>query len=744
LLASELAGVLGPDMKISGSRHSLVLCLLLFAFTVGAHAQCTLNTASPSVTICSPSNGATVSSPVNIVAGTTDNSSTVKYLQIYIDGAKQYQVSSSQLNTSLAMASGSHRLTVQATDAAGHIFKSTIYITVSSGSGGGGGGGSGPCTLSSASPSVTICTPANNATVTSPVNIVAGTTDNSSTVNYLQIYIDGSKQYQVSANQLNTSLAMSSGTHRVTVQAVDAAGNVFKSTIYVTVSSSSGGGGGSGPCTLSSANPSVTICTPANNANVTSPVNVVAGTTDSNNVTAMKIYLDGSAVYSTSSNQLNTTVSMSTGTHRIAVQAWDSSGAVFKSVVYVNVTTSQPPPPPPSGGLSNIQHIFFMLQENRSLDSYFGMMPEYRAQRGYTGDFDGLPLNVTLPSYNGKPVSPFHFQTVCHENLSPGWNESHYDVDGGKMDNFMKTTGSVPSTIDPEGTRAMGYYDWTDLPYYYELAYQFGTSDRFFSPVLAPTIPNRMYMFTATSFGNVRPVSPPSGGFTQKTIFEALDDAGVSWRYYYQDNSVFLAQFSIWQKDKGNVRSISSYYTDIQNPSTLPSLIFIERASTTGLDEHPTTNVQKGAARVEQIINALMSSPTWASSVFIWSMDEPGGLYDHVNPPAAVKPDGIAPILKSTDIKAQFDQEGMRIPLIVASPWSKPHYVSHTVMDLTSILKLIETRFNVPALTARDANAPDMTEFFDFTNPHFMTPPPLPAQPTNGTCSYSLEKAPGF
>lgn len=580
----------------------------------------------------------------------------------------------------------------------------------------------------------------NGATVNSPVSIVAGTTDNASTVKYLQIYIDGAKQYQVSAGQLNTSLAMSTGGHRLTVQAIDAAGTIFKSTINITVSSGSSSGD---PCTLSTTNPSVTICTPANNATVTSPVNVVAGTTDSNKVTAMKIYLDGVAVFSTSSNQLNTNISISTtGSHRIAVQAWDSAGAVFKSAVFVNVTTSQPPPPP--GGLSSIKHIFFMLQENRSLDSYFGKMPEYRAQRGLTGDFDGLPSSVTLLSMNGKPVSPYHFQTVCHENLSPGWNESHYDVDGGKMDNFMKTTGSVPSTIDPEGTRAMGYYDSSDLPYYYELAFQFGTSDRFFSSVLAPTIPNRMYLFAATSFGNVRPVSPPSGGFTQKTIFQALDDAGVSWRYYYQDNSVFLAQFSIWQKDQGKVRSISTYYTDIQSPSTLPSVIFIERASSIGLDEHPTKNVQKGAADVKKIIDALMASPTWASSAFVWSFDEAGGLYDHVNPPPVVAPDGIAPILKSTDIKAQFNQMGMRVPLIVISPWSKPHYVSHTAMETTSILKLIETRFNVPALTARDANAPDMTEFFDFTNPHFMTPPPLPAQPTNGTCSYSLEKAPGF
>jgi phospholipase C len=571
------------------------------------------------------------------------------------------------------------------------------------------------------------------------VNIVAGTTDNSSTVSYLQIYVDGVKQYQVSGNQLNTSLAMANGTHRVTVQAKDAAGTIFKQTINITVGTSSGGG--TPPCTLNTANPSVTICSPANNSTVSSPVNVVAGTTDSNTVTAMKIYLDGVAVYSTAANQLNTTVSMSSGTHRLAVQAWDNLGQVFKSVIYVTVGSA--PPPPPTGGITNIKHVFFMLQENRSADSYLGRFPVYQQNHGFTPSFDGLNLNVGLPDMSGQPVSPYHFQTVCHENLSPGWNESHYDVDGGKMDNFMKTTGSVPSTIDPDGTRAMGYYDWTDLPYYYELALQFGTSDRFFSPVLAPTIPNRMYLFTGTSFGHIRPDAPPSGGFTQKTIFQALDDAGISWRYYYQDNSVFLAQFSIWSKDQGKVYNISSYYNDIQNPSTLPQVIFIERASNTGLDEHPTNNVQKGAARVKQILDALMASPTWASSAFFLSFDEGGGMYDHVVPVSAPLPDGIAPMLRSTDIKATFNQTGFRVPLWVVSPWTKAHYVSHTPMDFTSILKFIEVRFGVPSLTARDANAPDMTEFFDFTNPSNLTPPNLPAQPTTGTCSYSLEKAPG-
>src|SRR3569832_1965936 len=128
------------------------------------------------------------------------------------------------------------------------------------------------------------------------------------------------------------------------------------------------------------------------------------------------------------------------------------------------------------------------------------------------------------------------------------------------MDYFMKVTGSTNTSIDPDGTRVMGYWTDADLPYYYELAYNFATSDRWFSSLMSNTITNRMYLFAATSFGHIRPATAPSGGWTQKTIFDALDQAGVSWRYYYQDNSVYLAEWSTWQRDKGKVYPISSYY----------------------------------------------------------------------------------------------------------------------------------------------------------------------------------------
>jgi phospholipase C len=437
--------------------------------------------------------------------------------------------------------------------------------------------------------------------------------------------------------------------------------------------------------------------------------------------------------------------SLALGAHSIAVQGQDSTGAVFKQTSSLTVTAA-------ANGLSNLKHIIFFVQENRSFDNYFGMLGPYKASLGLKNDVDGINPNATLTNTQGQQVHPFHYQTVCTENLSPAWNESHADVDGGKLDGYMWTTTSVPSTIDPTGTRAMGYYDQSDLPYYYDLAARFATSDRFFSPLLANTVPNRLYLFSATSFGNTLPPTPPSGGFPEPTIFDHLDQAGISWRYYYQDaaSSAFIQQFSTYQRDWKKVVSITSWPTDIQNDLTLPKVIFIERAGTSGRDEHPGNNLQTGAADGASIINTLIQSPSWRDSAMILTYDEGGGLYDHVLPAREVKPDTIAPILRAGDKPGDFNQSGFRVPMIVISPWAKPSFVSHTSRDYTSILRLIEDTFSTPSnpvtpLTLRDANADNMMEFFNFSGaPPLLTPPTLPPQPTNGVCNKNLEKAPGF
>jgi phospholipase C len=589
-----------------------------------------------------------------------------------------------------------------------------------------------PCTLKTVNPSVTVCTPLPNALVQSLVHVTAGTTD-SNTVTTVQIYVDNKLYTQVKAASIDTFVNLSVGNHLITVQAWDVTGAAFKSNVPVAMQP---------PCALNQTNQTVTICSLASGSVVSQPFHVVAAATDSNPVKTITLFIDGVGRGSIPNSAILDMYvsSLALGTHSVAVQAQDSAGALFKQNFSIKVTAA-------SNGLSHLKHIVFFVQENRSFDSYFGRLGQYKASLGLANDVDGLNLNVALPNTQGLLVHPFHYQTVCTENLSPSWNESHVDVDGGLMDSFMKTSTSVASTIDPTGTRAMGYYDQRDLPFYYDLAARFATSDRFFSPLLANTIPNRFYLFTATSFGNAFPVNPPSGGFTQPTIFDHLDQAGVSWRYYYQDGptSALIQQFSTYQRDAAKVVSISNWANDVKNDSTLPSVIFIERAGVSGLDEHPGANIQKGAADGASIINTLIKSPSWPDSAFILTYDEGGGLYEHVRPAREVKPDNIAPKLAPTDKPGDFNQSGFRVPMVVVSPWVRPSFVSHTARDYTSILRLIEDTFNVKSLTLRDANADNMMEFFDFSaGPRLLTPPALLPQPTNGTCNNNLEKAPGF
>ena len=382
------------------------------------------------------------------------------------------------------------------------------------------------------------------------------------------------------------------------------------------------------------------------------------------------------------------------------------------------------------------------------------------------------------------PVQSFHFNTKCVENPSPSWNESHTDwnltnpVSPTAANNgFVRTAGHdarqiVPPFNDTNGLRAMGYYDGADLNYYHFMASSFATSDRWFAPVMSRTDPNRMYLLAATSQGHVYPLNhsvPAAPPLTAKTIFEELQSAGVTWKIYVHPDATgcttpqclfqltYIKNFTYGQtvlsQFSQNIVSTSQFITDAQ-AGTLPQVALIEPASAIGLDEHPSDtdplpgqppccNVQAGANYVSTLINALMNGPNWKDSAFIFTFDEGGGFYDHVAPPPAVSPDGIKPndlglgdiCTITTGPNCDFVFTGFRVPMFVASPFAKKNFVSHAVADYTAVLKLIETRFNLRALTKRDAAQIDMSaEFFDFANPAWTTPPKPPVQKQGGAC----------
>jgi phospholipase C len=468
-----------------------------------------------------------------------------------------------------------------------------------------------------------------------------------------------------------------------------------------------------------------------------------------------------------------------------------------------------------SATLQSINHIIIFAQENRSFDSYLGAMRAYWAQNGFADQsFDGLPqfnpasgiapLQAPAPAIPGcDPTQPYppsdvcvpdaatlvtsyHNASECQEEQSPFWNESHVDWDyndpGGNspamLNGFVIAAADdarqqSPALMDTNGLRAMGYFDYTDLNYYYFMASNFATSDRWFAPVMDRTQINRMYLLAATSAGHVHPLAPPETPLTATTIFEALQNAGVTWKIYINPNGTtcgsaptaaclynysYINQFvygSTVVNDatlSQNLVQISQFTTDVQN-GTLPQVALIEPSSSAGLDEHPSdydtsapVDVQAGAQFAAGLINALMASPSWTDSAMLFTYDEPGGFYDHISPQPMPSPDGIAPLdLVPGDIcdstgttggaTCDFTYTGYRVPLIVISPFTKKNFVSHAVRDSTAMLNLIEKRFNLSALTQRDAAQADMSEFFDFTNKPWATPPTPPAQITSGQCT---------
>lgn len=371
-----------------------------------------------------------------------------------------------------------------------------------------------------------------------------------------------------------------------------------------------------------------------------------------------------------------------------------------------------------------IDHIVVLMQENRSFDHYFGRLHFEGQPRAFRE-----PPNASNPDpTGGDPIRAFHQTRLCEvEDLAHSWNASHAEWDHGKMDGFTAANAAAP---DPTGSRAMGHYDALDLPYYYALYSTFAMGDRYFASVLGPTYPNRFYLLAGTSFGHIRNDTPNSADpFDVPTIFERLDDAGVSWKIYFHDLPFAILLDYVRNHGVANLAHMDQFHADAA-AGTLPQVAFVDPLflgdPNIESDEHPPANPQVGQALVAGVVKALMNSPEWGSSALFVTYDEHGGYYDHVPPPPACAPDDIAPRLRPSDTAAGFDRFGVRVPVVVVSPWARPHFVSHQVHDHTSILRFIETRFDLPALTRRDANAGPMLEFFDFHRPAFATPPELP------------------
>ncbi|MDV3277846.1 MAG: hypothetical protein LYZ69_05195 [Nitrososphaerales archaeon] len=334
-----------------------------------------------------------------------------------------------------------------------------------------------------------------------------------------------------------------------------------------------------------------------------------------------------------------------------------------------------------------IKHTIVIMEENHSFDNYFGTYP----------GANGLGANIALPESSGSSnlVKPFHINgtTVSHD-LCHGWECEHVAYHDGKMDGFVYASGS---------NLTMGYFDYHQIPYYWDYATRFVLLDNFYTSVMAPSMPNHLYLIAGQSGGLVRRVL--NANFTFKTIVDELDQNHVSWKYYAGSHSQLngwnpLPGFDSFKRNPSMIKNLaepSQFYADLAN-NALADVTWIMPSSDQA-SEHPPYDISLGERNVVSLINAVMNSRYWDSTAIFLTWDESGGWYDHVPPP-------------------QVDQYGygFRVPCLIISPFAKQGYVDHTQSDFTSILKFIETVYSLPALTDRDASANNLLEAFDFAD----------------------------
>lgn len=352
-----------------------------------------------------------------------------------------------------------------------------------------------------------------------------------------------------------------------------------------------------------------------------------------------------------------------------------------------------------------IRHVVVLMKENRSFDEYFGQL----WREGQPAS-EPLPDAFSNPDATGAPVFPFHETTTCvAANPDHSWDGLRLAVDGGKMDGFVRQSGNA----------ALGFYDQSDLPFYYFLANTFALADRHFSSVLGPTFPNRYYFLLGTSVGITCTgcAMPPIG---TPNLLDALEGKGVDWSAYSEDGDPFEGVLgAAWQALHASHLHPISDLAPALAAGSVPPVVFVD-ARQELRDEHPMADVQAGEAWTREVYEAVVASPIWPTTAIVWVYDEGGGFFDHVPPPTSCV---------AAPSEAAFFELGVRVPMVVASPWARRHYVSHVVHEHTSITRFIEALFKLPALTARDANSDALLDMFDFSCP----PAPVPAAPAAGT-----------
>ncbi len=368
--------------------------------------------------------------------------------------------------------------------------------------------------------------------------------------------------------------------------------------------------------------------------------------------------------------------------------------------------------PPGLAAQIPIRHVIVMMKENRSFDHLFGRLHD----EGQPAT-EAEPSTYVNPDLDGTLVAPFHEPTTCVP-IDPGHQGASVEacLAGGAMTGFVQ---NAARTTASDGHAVMGNYEQTDLPFYFWLASNYALADRHFAPMASGTYANRNFFLFGTNAGVYDTgISYPDP--STPSILQLLVAHGYSWAAY-SDSQPFSGTLG-WAPGAPGLHPFHELL-DALDQGTLPNVAFVDGVENV-TDDHPPADLQAGEAWSRSIYEHAVGSPEWSRLVLFWTYDEAGGFADHVPPPTGCR---------AVPSSSPFTQMGPRVPLVAISRWAKPHYVSHVVHDHTALTRFIEAIFDLPALTARDANSDALFDLFDFSCAQPATPPgPAPDAGTGG------------
>lgn len=419
---------------------------------------------------------------------------------------------------------------------------------------------------------------------------------------------------------------------------------------------------------------------------------------------------------------------------------------ILGSFLYMSKNKEDVKKPKEDEGIYKIKHIVLIIEENRAFDHFFGTFP----------GADGIPMINGVPTIcvpnpqTQKCIENYHDSKDVNEGGPHNNSAAIADINNGRMDGFIKIQLEERKKTCKNNVSCMklppdvmGYHDNREIPNLWEYASEFVLQDHMFSSAISWSLPNHLYQLSGWSAkcttkdpmscyndidgvlyskihenlstlmeGNIMHDTP----YAWTDITYMLHRNNISWAFYEDKRPMFspLRKFETVREDKelNNIQPITKFYEAAKN-GTLPSVSWIEPSF--DHSQHPPASVKEGEVFITEVINAIMESPNWDSTVIFLSWDDFGGFYDHVVPP-----------------RVDLNGYGIRVPGIVISPYAKKGYIDHQILSFDAYLKFIEDVFlggkridplndNRPDLRPNvRENATilgDLKEDFDFSQP---------------------------